>query len=230
MSTSNQTEQLAATVHEQTDSSRFLVALRRAVLFGGPLGAAVAMLLHPHAGENVYESLSPVADTFVATHLLLFTSLALIVVGLYLLSAGYRGPLATLARIGMGAFAFFYLGFVAIVGVTKGLLVRAGQTLPAEQQAGVAEVVRYLHTEPLLFAAGVIGAVGYLVAVCALAVVFYRAEAPRIPLVLLVVSTVAIVVHQGPVAFAGIVSFIAAVGWLEFGWTSLGASPSTASA
>lgn len=116
-------------------------------------------------------------------------------------------------------FAFFYLGFVAIVGVAKGLLVREAQTLPAEQQAGVAEVVQYLHTDQLLFAAGIVGAVGYLVAVSALAVVFSRNGAPRTPVIALVASIVAIGAHHGHLAVVGMGSFVVAVGWLEFGWS-----------
>lgn len=217
MSTPGNIQQQPDIVHEQTRSSLGSIG-RRLGLFGGPIGAAIAMWFHPHAGENVYESLSPVVDTFVVIHLLLFASLALLAVGLYLLTAGYRGPLATLARAATGAFAFFYLGFVAIVGIAKGLLIREGQALPAEQQAGVAEVVQSIHTDPILFAAGVTGAVGYLVAVSAVAVVLYRADAPRLPLVLLVGSVVAIGVHQGPMAVAGMASVAVAVGWLEFGW------------
>lgn len=224
MSTSSKTEQIAENVHKKTADS-LSVAVRRLVLFGGPLGAAIAMWVHPHAGENAYESLSLVADMFVATHLLLFASLASIAVGLSLLSAGYRSPLATLSRVGTGAFAFFYLGFVAIVGVAKGLLIREGQTLPAEQQTGVAEVVQYIHTGQLLFAAGIIGAVGYLVAVTALAVVLYRNGAPRIPVTALVASIVAIGTHQGLLAVAGMVSFVVAVGWLQFGWSPSEESP-----
>lgn len=224
MSTPGQTRQNAKPARSQRSSS-FKMLVRRLALFGGPLGASIAMWFHPHAGDDVYASLSPVADTFVAMHILLFASLAVIAMGLYLLSAGYRGPFATLARAGTGVFAFFYLGYVAIVGVAKGLLIREGQTLPAEQQAGVAEVVQYIHTEPLLFATGVLGAVGYLVAVSALAVVFYRANAPRVPLVLLVVSVVAIGVHQGPIAIVGMGSFAVAVGWLDFGWSLTETTP-----
>ncbi len=226
MSTSRKTEQIAENSHHQRASS-LIVILRRIVLFGGPVGAAIAMWFHPHAGDDAYESLSPVADTFVATHLLLFISLAVLAVGLYLLSARYRSQLATLSRAGTGVFAFFYLGFVAIVGLTKGLLVREGQALPAEQQAGVAHVVQYIHTDQLLFTAGVIGVVGYLVAVSALAVVFYRNDAPGIPSVLLVVSILALGVHQGLIAVVGMVSFIIAVGWLEFGWTQSAVSTPT---
>ncbi|WP_089789850.1 hypothetical protein [Natronobacterium haloterrestre] len=215
MSAPSKTKRIGKTGNQQESSG----VVRRLVLFGGPVGAAVAMWFHPHAGHDVYASLSAVADTFVVIHVLLFASLATIAMGLYFLSSGYRGLSATLARAGTGVFGFFYLGYVAIVGVAKGLLIREGRTLPAEQQAGVAEAVQYLHTEPLLFAAGVIGAVGYLVAVGALAVVLYRADAPRVPLALLVASSVAIGAHHGPLAVAGMGSFVVAVGWLEFGWS-----------
>lgn len=220
MSSQTQTERISDDAYDRPELNSIMVAIRRLVLFGGPIGAAVAMWIHPHAGENAYESLAPNIDTFVAAHLLLFVSLALIAMGLYFLSAGYRGPVATLARGATGTFAFFYLGFVAIVGLTKGLLIREGQSLPAEQQAGVAEVVQYLHTDSLLFTAGVIGAVAFLVAIVALIIALYRADAPRIPLTLLAGSVVAIGVHEGPLAAAGMASFLVAVGWLEFGWIS----------
>lgn len=215
MSTSTQS---AENIHPDTHHSRLTAVVRRLVLFVGPVGAAIAMWLHPHAGDDVYESLSPVVDTFVLTHLLLFASLSLIAIGLYFLAAGYRGLLATLARAGTAVFGFFYLGFVAVVGIAKGLLIREGQHLPAEQQAGVAEVVQYVHTEPLLTAVAVVGTVGYLVAVVALALLHHRAGAPRVPLVLLVVSVVALGAHEGPVAVAAVASFLIAAGWLEFGW------------
>ncbi|APW97347.1 hypothetical protein CHINAEXTREME_06000 [Halobiforma lacisalsi AJ5] len=221
MSAPSKTKRIGKTGTQQERSG----VVRRLVLFGGSLGAAVAMWFHPHAGHDVYASLSPVADTFVVTHVLLFASLATIAMGLYFLSSGYRGLPAALARTGAGVFGFFYLGYVATVGVAKGLLIREGQTLPAEQQAGVAEVVQYIHTEPLLFAAGAVGAVGYLVAVGALAVVLYRADAPRVPLALLVASSVAIGAHHGPLAVAGMGSFVVAIGWLEFGWSERRTEP-----
>lgn len=209
-------------VRTGTNQSRLTTVVRRLVLFTGPVGAAIAMWFHPHAGEDVYETLSPVVNTFVLTHLLLFTSLSLVAVGLYFLTARYSGLLATLARVGTAVFGFFYLGFVAIVGIATGLLIREGQQLPAEQQAGVAEVVQYIHTEPLLTAAAVIGTIGYLVAVAALALLHYRAGAPRLPLALLVVSVIALGTHQGPVAIAAIASFVIATGWLEFDWNRAG--------
>lgn len=201
--------------------------VRRLALFGAPIGAAIAMWIHPHAGNDVYASLSPVVDRWVGAHLLLFGSLAGLAVGLYLLLAGYRSVVATVARIGIGAFALLYLAFVAVVGVTSGLLIREAQSLSAEQQAGVAAVVEYLHTDPLLFWAGALGAVGYLVAVSGTAVVYARDGAPKPALAALVGSTVALAAHSDLVAVAGMALFLVGVGWLEFGWDGTGRTDRT---
>lgn len=202
------------------------VAARWLAFLGGPLGAAVAMWYHPHAGDDAYASLAPVIDEFLLAHGLLFASLALVAAGVYFLSAGSRSLAAQIARVGAGAFAFFYLGYVAIVGIAKGLVIRYGQSLSSEQQAGVAAAVQQLHTDQLLFAAGVIGAVAYLIAVLALVVDLYRRDAPRVPLVLLVGSIAAIGAHQGLLAVAGMTSFAIAAAWLEIRWRAV--DPSTA--
>lgn len=192
--------------------------LRQVVLIGAPLALAVVMWIHPHTGEAVYGNVVPVVDTFLATHLaayLLFGSLGVALVSLL---SGERSAVATVARIGVGAYAGLYLGMVAVLGVGTGLLVRSARNLPADQQAGVAEVVNALHADPLVVGAGVLGAVGYLIAVVAVAVVLRRRGAPRIPLALLVASVVGIGAHSGPAAIAGMASFAVAAAWLEFGW------------
>ncbi|WP_436347831.1 hypothetical protein [Natronorubrum sp. FCH18a] len=215
----DRTERIAEGTYVQPSGIAGVDPIRKLVALAAPIGAAIAMWIHPHADHDVYASLSPVIDAWVVGHLLLFTSMSFLAVGLYLLLAGYRGAVATIARIGTATFAFLYLGYVAIVGLASGLVIREAQSLPAEQQAGVAAVVEYLHTEPLLFWAGALGAVGYLIAVTGIAIVYYRAGAPRIPLVGLVGSVVALAAHSGLGAIAGMALFFVSVVWLEFGWT-----------
>lgn len=193
--------------------------LRRLVLLAAPAGAAAAMWIHPHAGHDAFGSLAPVADRWLATHLLLFASLSLLAVGLYWLLSGARGRVASLGRLGVGAFALLHVGYVATVGIASGLVVREARSLPADQQAGVGAVVEYLLHEPALIAAGALGVVGYLVAVVAVAVVGRRAGAPLPPLALVLASVGAFAAHSGPVAIAGMASFAAGVAWLEAGWT-----------
>ncbi len=220
MSATSRLARFTAFGQETQGASALMVWLRRVILFAGPLGVSLAMWFHPHAGEDVHHSLSHVADTFVSLHLLLFASLAVVGVGLYLMSTRTEGPLATMSRVGLATFGLFYLGYVAVVGVAKGVMIRESQTLSAAEQAGVADVVHALHTDSLLFAAGVVGAIGYLVAVGSLAGGLSREGAPTIPLVLLVTSTIAIVIHQGPIAVVAMAGLLVAFVWLEFGWSA----------
>lgn len=193
--------------------------VRRLILVGVPLALAVVMWIHPHSGEEVYANLAPVADTFLAAHLAAYVLFGGLAVGLTLLASGYPDGVATIARAGIAVYAAFYLGMVAVLGVGTGLLVRYGRGLPADQRAGVAEAVGALHADPLLFGAGVVGVVGYLVAVVAIAVVLRRRGAPTVPLALLIGSVVAIGGHSGIAGVAGMVLFAVAAAWLEFGWT-----------
>lgn len=217
MRTSTQTDQHEHRVDEQINNQLGTI-LRRISLLTGPVGAAIAMWIHPHATEDVFSSLSPVADVYVSAHLLLVAALALVAVGLYQLTIGLTTRIATIARAGIGIFAFFYLGFVAIVGLAKGLVIREGQSLPAAEQAGVVHVVQYLHGDTLLFYAGVIGVLGYLVAVIGIAIAYYRAGAPRLPIGLVIVSIIPIGAHSGIIGVAGMASFLLGAGWLEFSW------------
>ena len=199
-----------------TTIGRLRSVVRWLVLFGGPALAAVAMWTHPHSGDDVYASLLPVADTFLATHVLYFGGVALLSGGLYLLVAGYDDPLASVARFGAAVYAVLMLGFVATVGITSGLLLRESRALAPAKQEGFAHALQYLHTEPLLIAAGALGGLGYLVSVVSIAVVRRRAGDHWAPLALLVSSVVAVGAHSGWAAIAGMGAFVVAVAWLEF--------------
>lgn len=193
------------------------IVFRRLILFSAPLGVIFAMWLHPTTphGDSIYTDLTPVIDTWVATHLILFPSLGLLGIAVYLLLTGYQSPVATIGRVGLAVYGFLYLGFVAIVGLTSGLLIREGQTLPPEQQDGVAAVVAYLHSDPLLTAAAVVGAVGFLVATLAVAITYYREDAPLAPLILIVASSPALALHSGVGGMALSALFLVGAAWLE---------------
>jgi len=174
------------------------------------------MGIHPHSGDDVYASLLPVADTFLATHVLYFSGVALLSGGLYLLVVGYDDPLASIARFGAAVYAVLMLGFVASVGITSGLLLRESRALAPAKQEGVAHALQYLHTEPLLIAAGALGGLGYLVSVVSIAVVRHRTGDHWAPLALLVGSVIAVGAHSGWAAITGMGAFVVAVAWLEF--------------
>jgi hypothetical protein len=201
------------------------LAGRRLVLFGTPIVAASVLSFHLFEmfTDGVYTHVGHDVETWLAVHLLFLPLLGLLGVGLYLLLDGYEGVTATIGRAGIAVFAVFYIAMEAIAGITVGILVREGRALPVDQQAGVAAVVEALFYDPIvgggsvsLFA--VLGVLGYLVAVVAIAVVLRREGAPRLPLVLLVGSFIAIFSHAGPTGVLGMVLFFVAVVWLELRW------------
>lgn len=102
------------------------------------------------------------------------------------------------------------------------VLIREGQALSAEQQEGVAIVVQELFTDPVVGGGisvfAILGILGYSIAVLGTALVYRRAGAPRIPLVLLGASVIT-VFHGFITGSLGMLLFLIAVAWLEFGWT-----------
>lgn len=213
-------------VRERERHRPIRLAVRRLVLFGTPIVTAGVLSFHLFETftDGVYSHVSHDVGTWLTVHLLFLPLLGLLGVGLYLLLRGYEGVTATIGRAGIAAFATFYIAMEAIAGIAVGVLVREGQALPAAQRTGVATVVEALFYDPVvgggsvsLFA--VLGVLGYLVAVVAIAIVLHREGAPRLPLVLLVGSFIAIFGHAGPTGVLGMVLFFVAVVWLELRWT-----------
>ncbi|MEY7849193.1 hypothetical protein AB7C87_08340 [Natrarchaeobius sp. A-rgal3] len=197
------------------------------VLLATPVALGAVLWVHPHGGENLYESLSPVADTWYFIHVLLLPLFGLLGISLYVLLNGYDGPVATIGRIGTAIYLVFYLGFEAIAGIATGILIRETQTLPAEQREVVAEAVQTMVADPIVGAAALIGTVGSTVAVVAIGVCYRRAGAPLVPLLGLVGVPLTAVAHGGGLGdVIGMALFLASVVWLEFGWRRVDDRPS----
>ncbi|WP_343161658.1 hypothetical protein [Natrialba sp. INN-245] len=196
------------------------------VLLVTPVALGAVLWIHPHGGENMYESLAPVADTWYYIHVVLLPLFGLLGISLYVLLNGYSGPVATIGRIGAAIYLVFYLGFEAIAGIATGILIRETQTLPAEQQDGVATAVDAMVTDPIVGGAALIGTAGSLVAVVAIGICYRRSGAPLVPLFGLVGVPITAVAHGGGIADVfGMALFLASVVWLEFGWRRIDERP-----
>ncbi|ARS90510.1 hypothetical protein B1756_12765 [Natrarchaeobaculum aegyptiacum] len=194
-------------------------AIRWLVLLGTPIALGVVLAVHPHGGENLYESLTPVADQWFHVHVALLPLFGLLGVSVYLLLAEYAGRLATIGRIGVAVYLVAYLAFEAIAGLATGLLVRSGQGLPSEQQAGVAAALEAMATDPLVAALVLIGSAGITVSTIALGVLLRRSGAPLVPVLLLAGIPLVVVGHGGGyVDVVGAAMVTLSVAWLEFGW------------
>lgn len=213
-------------VREQEHPTPIRLAVRRLVLLGTPLATAAVLSFHLFEtfNDGVYSHVSPVVDTWLAVHLLFLPLLGLLAISLYFLLASYQGLTAAIGRVGIAMFAVFYIAMEAINGIAVGVLVREGQALTAEQQAGVAAVVEAVFYDPIVGGGtvsllAVLGVLGYLIAVSAIAVVLRRAGAPLVPIALLVGSFIAILTHAGPTGVVGMAMFFVGVVWLELRWS-----------
>ncbi|SFS33851.1 hypothetical protein [Halostagnicola kamekurae] len=205
--------------------------LRWLLLCSTPVLLGVALWLHPAAGENTYESLAAVADTWYFIHVLLLPLFGLLGVCLYVMLDGYDGPVATIGRAGAAIYLTFYTGFEAIAGIAAGILIRETQSLPHAQRDGVATAVETMVSDPIVGGAALVGTVGSIVAVAAIAVCYRRSGAPIVPLSLLAGVPVTAVAHgEGYADVFGMALFLVAVVWLEFGWRRVGDRPSPQSA
>ena len=105
---------------------------RGLILLGTPIALGAVLAVHPHGGADIYESLAPVVDTWLAVHLLLLPLFGLLGVALYVMLADSESVAATVGRIGVAVYLMAYLAFGAVAGIANGLLIRAAPGLPAE--------------------------------------------------------------------------------------------------
>lgn len=205
-----------ASVQSKQRKGNLRTIFRHGGLALGSIGAAIAMVVHPHAGDEPFASISAAADTWLLVHVLLFASLTLLGVGTFLLFDRGSGPAAFLGQVGAAIFTAFYVGYVAMVGLSSALIVRAGVGLSPEQQAGIDAALRYLLQEPAVMGVAVVGVIGFFVAVSAAAVVYRRRGVAVVPLALLFGGVVALGIHSGLIAVAGMIGFLSGVAWIEY--------------
>jgi hypothetical protein len=186
------------------------------LLMGTPVLLGALFLIHPD-GSGGLDGLLPVSETWLFLHVAMLPLLGLLGASFSVLLAGYSGTTALVGRVGVAVYMTFYIAFEAILGVAAGLVTHEAQTLPAEQQAGVAAAVDTL-TVPSM-ALGMLGSLGALTAVGAAGVLLRRSGAPLVPVVLLGGAPFAAVFHAGtPLDAVGMGLFLAGVAWLELGW------------
>jgi hypothetical protein len=82
-------------------------------------------------------------------------------------------------RLGVGTFLVFYSAYDAVAGIGTGLAMRSARDLPAVQQEGIFDVVEsWPGTDPVVFPLAIVGTLGWVVAIGAIALGARRAGAP----------------------------------------------------
>jgi hypothetical protein len=152
---------------------------RRVLLLAPPLALAVLEIFHPQPDQNK-QAVMDVATWFATFHAIQLVLIGLVALSVLLLADSFGHAAAWTTRLGIGAFLVFFSAYDALAGIATGLAMRHARDLPAAQQDGIFDAVEdWPGFDPTAFSLNVVGTLGWLVAVGALALAARRAGAPR---------------------------------------------------
>jgi hypothetical protein len=154
-------------------------ALHRALLLLPPLLLAGLEILHPDPDVNA-QAVMDVATWFAVFHVIQLVLIGMVALSVLLLAASFGRASAWTTRLGIGVFLVFFSSYDTLAGIGTGLAMRSARDLSIPQQEAVFEVVKDWPGLGPPFALSIIGTVGWLIAVGALALAARRQGAPRL--------------------------------------------------
>lgn len=158
---------------------RLPATLRRLLLLVPPLALAVLEIFHPAPEANA-QAVMDVAAWFAVFHAIQLVLIGLVGMSVLLLADSFGRAAAWTTRLGIGVFLVFYSAYDAVAGISTGLAMRNARDLPAAEQEGVWVTVKdWPGLDPAVFSLAVVGTLGWVVAVGALARAARRQGAPR---------------------------------------------------
>jgi hypothetical protein len=152
--------------------------LRRALLLAPSLALAVLEVFHPQPDFNV-QALLDASTWFAWFHVIQLVLTGLVALSVLLLAADYGQVNAWITRLGIGVFLVFFGAYDTLAGIGTGLAMHTARDLPAGQQEGVFAVVKDWPGVGSVFALSIVGTLGWVVAVGALALAARRLGASR---------------------------------------------------
>jgi hypothetical protein len=185
--------------------------VRRAVLFGGPLGYIVLGLVHPMDDLEVGDA----AGFYIFLHLIQPFLIALIAFGLWLLVDGLESTAATVVRYSLVAYLIVYSMFDAVAGVATGLIVQEANGMSAADQAAVQRMMDGIGEHGVLVALYIGAGVAWLIPAVAAAMAV-RERVPRWVTAGMVLGAIGFAVgHPIPPGPIGMSLFLGGLLWLE---------------
>ena len=186
---------------------------RRVLLLVPPLAFAGLAVLHP-APEVERQAVMDVATWFAAFHIIQLVLTGLVVISVLLLADELGALHAWSTRLGIGAFLIFFSAYDAVAGIATGLALRRARDLPAVQQEAVWQTVKdWPGFDATVFTLGVVGTLGWVVALVGVALAARRLGAPRTEWILIALAGVFLLGSHpfpfGTIAFGCL--FVAAV-------------------
>jgi hypothetical protein len=167
---------------------------------------------------DVFALLGPVADLFLAVHVLFAPLLALLGLSVILLLDGVRGLAANISRISAFVFSVTYIMYETIVGTVSALLVRSAAALSPDEQAVISDAVNRLFVDPVLGDGPsilfLIASLSWPLAITLAAFALRRSGKPLVPCILLGLSFI-FTLHASPLGTFGMILFLLAVVVIE---------------
>lgn len=196
--------------------------MRRAIVIGAPVALAVVEVWHPQFAAGAEQTLLPVADRWLAIHLIQLPLLVLLALALYLLVAGVDSAAATIARLGSVVFAALYSALDAVAGIATGVLAKEAAGLESGARSIVAASIDSLYTDPLVGGGTslltVAASFAWLVATLGAALALRGSGAHRVAVVLVVLAALLFPLgHAPPNAQLALGCFAAGAAVAEFG-------------
>ena len=164
--------------HRADSTWRLPVPFRRLLLLAPPLLLAGLEFFHPQPDETA-QALMEVATWFAGFHVIQLVLTGLVALSVLLLADSFGRANAWVTRFGIGVFLVFFSAYDAVAGIGTGLAMRSARDLSAVQQEGVFDVVQDWPAVGPPFALSIIGTLGWVAAVGALALAVRRQGAPR---------------------------------------------------
>jgi hypothetical protein len=174
------TETVRGGASYQADATwRLPQPLRRPLLLTPPFALAVLEVFHPNPDFNV-QALLDASTWFAWFHVIQLVLTGLVALSVMLLAADYGRANAWTTRLGIGAFLVFFSAYDTLAGIGTGLAMHTARDLPAAQQEGVFAVVKDWPGVGPVFTLSIVGTLGWVVAVGALALAARRLGASRL--------------------------------------------------
>jgi hypothetical protein len=175
--------------YEADTTWRLPQPLHRALLLTPPFALAVLEVFHPNPDFNV-QALLDASTWFAWFHVIQLVLTGLVALSVLLFAADYGRANAWTTRLGIGAFLVFFSAYDTLAGIGTGLAMHTARDLPAAQQEGVFAVVKDWPGVGPVFALSIVGTLGWVVAVGALALAARRLGASRLEWIALALAAV----------------------------------------
>ena len=154
------------------------------------------------------QALLDASTWFAWFHVIQLVLTGLVALSVLLLAADYGRANAWTTRLGIGVFLVFFSAYDTLAGIGTGLAMHTARDLPAAQQEGVFAVVKDWPGVGPVFALSIVGTLGWVVAVGALALAARRLGASRPEWIALALAAVFLLgghpFPQGTLAFGSL--------------------------